>query len=154
MVPLAERVELAEGVVPAEDEVLALYGACGWSAASRPAQLMQALHGSSRLVTARLEGRLVGLGNAISDGALVVYFPHLLVHPDVQGKGIGRRILQSLQAPYAAFHQQVLLAVEDAKSFYEAAGFRPAGAMVPMWIFPGEEEERNASTQPGARADP
>ena len=71
MVPLAERVELAEGVVPAENEVLALYGACGWSAASRPAQLMQALHDSSRFVTARLEGRLVGLGNAISDGALV-----------------------------------------------------------------------------------
>jgi GNAT superfamily N-acetyltransferase len=33
----------------------------------------------------------VGLGNAISDGALVVYYPHMLVLPEYQGRGIGRR---------------------------------------------------------------
>ncbi|GAL03228.1 histone acetyltransferase HPA2 and related acetyltransferases [Photobacterium aphoticum] len=42
-------------------------------------------------MTARLNGRLVGIGNAISDGHLVVYYPHMLVHPDVQGQGIAAR---------------------------------------------------------------
>ncbi|WP_373688066.1 GNAT family N-acetyltransferase [Acinetobacter sp. YH12208] len=48
------------------------------------------IHG---LVTARINGQLVGLANAISDGSLGVYFPHLLIDPDWQRQGIGRRIM-------------------------------------------------------------
>ena len=50
------------------DEVLALYVANRWSSAEKPELLMRALHGSHALATARVDGRLVGLVNAISDG--------------------------------------------------------------------------------------
>ena len=76
-----------------EAEVLALYQANQWSSADKPQQLLAALRNSHSLVTARRDGRLLGLGNAISDGHLVVYYPHMLVHPDVQGQGIGRLLL-------------------------------------------------------------
>jgi len=56
-----------------QDEVVALYRANDWSSADKPEQLLAALRNSHGLVTARLDGRLVGLGNAISDGLLVVY---------------------------------------------------------------------------------
>jgi hypothetical protein len=46
--------------------------------------------GSHSLVTAWDDDRLVGLGNAISDGHLVVYYPHLLVHPDYQAEALAR----------------------------------------------------------------
>ena len=62
------------------EQVLALYRANGWSAASQPDALCRALRGSEALVSAWAGDVLVGLGNAISDGALVVYYPHLLVH--------------------------------------------------------------------------
>src|SRR5262249_20192726 len=81
------------------------------------------------------QGALVGLGNAISDGAMVVYYPHLLVLPQDQRSGIGREIMQRLQDRYAHFHQQVLLAVMDAAPFYERLGFTYATTVKAMWVY-------------------
>jgi len=93
-----------------EFEVLQLYLVNQWSAAEKPQLLLQALQYSHSLVTARINGRLVGLGNAISNGYLVVYFPHLLVHPEVQRQVIGRLIMQEMLQRYSGFHQKILVA--------------------------------------------
>lgn len=122
-----------------QDEVIRLYRANGWSSAEKPVQLMAALRNSHALVTARIEGELAGLGNAISDGHLVVYFPHMLVHPVQQGKGIGRLMMQSLLARYAGFHQMMLTADGAAIDFYKSLGFERAGKTEPMWIYAGSE---------------
>lgn len=122
-----------------QPEVLALYGANHWSAAEKPAQLMAALVNSHSLVTARVGARLVGLGNAISDGHLVVYYPHMLVHPDYQRQGIGKKMMQAMQARYSGFHQQMLTADRDAVDFYRALGFERAGKTQPMWIYAGSD---------------
>lgn len=121
------------------EEVLALYRANGWSSADKPEQLLAALRHSHSLVTARLDGRLVGLGNAISDGHLVVYFPHMLVLPELQGQGVGRRLMQVLLERYQGFHQQMLTADGEAVPFYERMGMARAGQTVPMWIYAGTE---------------
>ena len=120
-------------------EVIELYKANGWSSAEKPEKLMSALKNSDALVTARISGKLVGIGNAISDGSLVVYYPHLLVHPDHKGQGIGRAMMALLQQRYASFHQQMLTADVDAIGFYKSLGFERAGKTVPMWIYAGNE---------------
>lgn len=122
-----------------QEEVVVLYRANGWSSADKPAQLLPALRNSHCLVTAREEGRLVGLANAISDGHLVVYFPHMLVHPAHQRRGIGRAMVQSLMSRYTDFHQLMLTADGDAVSFYERVGFSRAGRTTPMWVYAGTE---------------
>ena len=121
------------------DEVVSLYRANGWSSAEKPEQLIPALKNSDALVTARISGKLVGIGNAISDGSLVVYYPHLLVHPNYQDKGIGRAMMKLLQRRYASFHQQILTADAKAVEFYKSLGFERAGKTVPMWIYTGNE---------------
>lgn len=120
-------------------EVIALYRANLWSSADKPEQLMSALRNSHTLVTARVGGELVGLGNAISDGSLVVYYPHLLVHPDHQRKGIGRKIVEAMQRVYGDYHQQMLTADGKAIEFYKALGFQRAGKTEPMWVYAGNE---------------
>lgn len=122
-----------------QDEVLNLYRANDWSAASKPEQLLAALRNAHSLVTARIDGRLVGLGNAISDGHLVVYFPHMLVLPELQGQGIGRQMMQALLSRYAGFHMQMLTADGKAIDFYQSLGFQRAGNTAPMWIYAGDE---------------
>lgn len=122
-----------------EGEVIALYRANEWSSADKPEQLMSALRNSHTLVTARVDGELVGLGNAISDGSLVVYYPHLLVHPEHQGKGIGRKIVETMQLVYGGFHQQMLTADGKAIEFYKTMGFQRAGKTEPMWVYAGSE---------------
>ena len=122
-----------------EREVLALYAANRWSSAQKPRELLAALRSSHGLVTARIDGELVGVGNAISDGHLVVYFPHLLVHPDFHRQGIGRDMMKAMLARYGGFHQLMLTADGDAVAFYEALGFERAGRTVPMWVYAGQE---------------
>jgi GNAT superfamily N-acetyltransferase len=122
-----------------EQEVVALYRANGWSSADKPQQLLPALRNSHCLVTARDDGRLVGVANAISDGHLVVYFPHMLVHPAHQRRGIGRAMVEALMSRYKDFHQLMLTADGDAVSFYERVGFSRAGKTVPMWVYAGSD---------------
>lgn len=121
------------------EEVVDLYKANQWSSADKPDELLAALRNSHSLVTARRAGKLMGLGNAISDGHLVVYFPHLLVHPKFQGQGVGKKMMAALQERYAGFHQQMLSADGKAIGFYEALGFVRAGQTQAMWIYAGDE---------------
>jgi GNAT superfamily N-acetyltransferase len=120
-------------------EVVTLYRANEWSAAEKPDVLMAALNNSDSVVTARIAGKLVGLGNALSDGYLVVYYPHLLVHPAFQGQGIGRQLMEAMQKKYTGFHQQMLTADGDAVEFYKHLGFERAGATQPMWVYAGND---------------
>ncbi len=120
-------------------EVIEIYKKNGWSSAEKPEKLIKALKNSDSLVTARIYGKLVGIGNAISDGSLVVYFPHMLVHPEYKGKGVGRAMMELLQEKYSSFHQQMLTADEEAIGFYKAMGFERAGKTEPMWIYAGNE---------------
>ena len=122
-----------------QEQILDLYKINHWSAADKPSALMHALYNSHTLVTAWDGSRLVGLGNAISDGHLVVYYPHLLVHPEYQGKGIGKMIIERLKTRYEGFHQQVLVADSKAIAFYEKCGFERAGETVSMWIYVGND---------------
>jgi GNAT superfamily N-acetyltransferase len=121
------------------ESVLALYRAHGWSSAEKPDLLHKALLNSHSLVTAWDGQKLVGLGNAISDGYLVVYYPHLLFLPEYQGCGIGTRLMQMLMARYKGFHQHALLADGRAIEFYRKCGFVRAGQTEPMWIYAGQD---------------
>ena len=109
------------------DQLLALYRANLWSSAEKGKLLQSALLASHSLITAWCGGRLVGLGNALSDGFLVVYYPHLVVLPEFQGQGIGREIVRRMTEKYAAFHQQLLVADGRAIGFYKKCGFERAG---------------------------
>jgi len=72
------------------DEIVNLYNSNNWSSANKPKLLMSALRASHSLVTARISGNLLGIANAISDGFLVVYYPHMLVHSDFHRPGINK----------------------------------------------------------------
>lgn len=122
-----------------KDDVIALYRANEWSSANKPDELFNALTNSHTLISAWIDDKLVGLGNAISDGYLVVYYPHLLVHPEYQDKGIGGRIMSKMQEIYGQFHMQMLTADGKAIEFYKKNGFERAGKTEPMWIYNGGE---------------
>lgn len=122
-----------------QSEVVALYRANEWPSAEKTDQLLAALRNSHSLVTACLNGQLIGIGNAISDGHLVVYFPHMLVHPSHQEQGIGKRMMQTMQEIYGGFHQQMLTTDGKAVDFNKSLGFSRAGNTEPMWIYAGSE---------------
>jgi GNAT superfamily N-acetyltransferase len=132
-------IQIKETLDVQQADIVAIYKANNWSSAQKPDLLYKALLNSHSFVTAWDDDQLVGLGNALSDGYLVVYYPHLIVHPDHQGKGIGKLILKRLQEKYQGFHQQILVADGKAVDFYRSCGFERAGATEPMWIYRGND---------------
>lgn len=135
----------SEGIRYSEDRdlpmesVVALYSANEWSSAKKPDLLHKALMASHSLVTAWDGSKLVGLGNAISDGYLVVYYPHMLVLPEYQGRGIGTQLMRRLMSRYQGFHQHMLTADGRALDFYRKCGFERAGKTESMWIYAGDD---------------
>lgn len=121
------------------DQIIPIDVLNGWSAAQKPEQLHQALLNSHHLVSAWQDELLVGIGNAISDGFLVVYYPHLLIHPDYQGQGIGSQLVEMLKQRYTGFHMHMLVADSKAIAFYEKCGFTRAGKTESMWIYRGSD---------------
>ena len=119
--------------------IVELYSSNGWSSANRPTDLRNGLLNSHSLLTAWDGDRLIGLGNAISDGHLVVYYPHLLVHPKYQRMGIGTELMKRLFSRYEDFHQHVLVSDASAVNFYRRCGFTRAGDTEPMWIYSGQD---------------
>jgi ribosomal protein S18 acetylase RimI-like enzyme len=63
----------------------------------------------------------------------------MLVHPNHQRQGIGRKMMLALLAKYEGFHQLMLTADGEAVLFYESMGFSRAGKTVPMWVYSGTE---------------
>jgi len=128
-------IEFSDGPVPAAEEIAALYLANRWSSGKKPELVRKALENSDSLMLARYRGRLIGLVNALSDGHLVVYYPHLIVHPDYQGKGVGKALMARVMKRYGDIHQQVLVADDHAEPFYRKLGFTLADGTKPMWIY-------------------
>jgi GNAT superfamily N-acetyltransferase len=89
-----------------------------------PERLGAALAGSHGVWTLR-DGDLglVGLCTAISDGAMCVNFPYVAVHPSYQGRGWGRRLMETALARYRGFHHVALISYGDKAGFYERVGF-------------------------------
>lgn len=122
-----------------KEQLLEIYRLNKWSSTEKPDLLYKALVNSHTLISAWVKGKLVGVANAISDGYLVVYYPHLIVHPDYQGKGIGTKMLDALQIIYGSYHQQTLIADGKAIEFYKKNGFKKAGKTESMWIYQGND---------------
>ena len=114
------------------EQLLPLYVANDWGSANIPDQLCKGIANSATVITAWDGDRLVGLGNALTDGHLVVYFPHLLVHPDYHRQGVATEIVNRLKTEYDGFHQQILVSEHTAIEFYESCGFTKAGKRIPM----------------------
>lgn len=111
---------------PDGKELLGLYASVGWDAYTRdPETLTAAIDGSSHVVTARLDGALLGLARAISDGASICYLQDVLVRPTARLQGIGRRLVLAALQPYTGVRQKVLLTDDDPgqRAFYESLGY-------------------------------
>ena len=133
------EIEIKETKKLNKEDIVEIYKANKWFSAEKPELLYNALVNSHSLVSAWHNNKLIGLGNAISDGYLVVYYPHLIVHPKFQNCGVGALIVNKMQEKYSGFHQQILVADGKAISFYKKNGFVEAGETKSMWIYKGQD---------------
>ena len=115
-----------------EAEVLSLYRSVGWTVyADNPAMVKAAFAGSLLVLGAFVQDELIGLIRSVGDGASILYIQDILVAPEHQRKGVGRRLLQAMLAQYPSVYQTVLMTddIPERAAFYRACGFTAAADM-------------------------
>ncbi len=115
-------------------DVRELFQSVDWMWANHPEKLCQAMAHSDRVVSAWAGDELIGLMNALSDGALTVYFHFLLVKPRYQGQGIGRTLVREMLTHYSAIPRKVLVGEQEALGFYEKCGFTATEGALPLLL--------------------
>jgi ribosomal protein S18 acetylase RimI-like enzyme len=97
-------------------------------AARRPAddlaRLERMLRGANIIVTARHEGRLVGVSRALSDFSYCCYLSDLAVAEAYQRRGIGKRLIDETRAAAGPETTLILLSAPAAEDYYPKIGMK------------------------------
>jgi len=138
--------QIAAERAPGREETVQLYDSVGWSGYTNdPEKLMRSLARSHLVLTARdSTGRLVGLARTISDGETVCYLQDLIVHPDAQRGGIGRRLMAELLGRYD--HCRFFVLTTDSADSADARKSHPFYRA--MGLIPHEEQGMAAFARP------
>lgn len=105
-------------------------------------QAAKALENSLYIVGAYDNGRLVGMGRIVGDGAVICYVQDLIVLPEYQNKGVGSLILNKLTEYVKGLGENgtemmfCLMCAKGREHFYEKHGFiaRPTESLGPGMI--------------------
>jgi len=111
------------------DQLVDLYNSVGWLAYTSDEQkpkLQEAINNSNHVVTAWSDERLVGLARCISDDVSICYLQDILIHPEFQRHGIGRKLLSNCLEHFAHVRMKVLITDDEErqKLFYESLGYK------------------------------
>jgi len=89
------------------------------------ARMDQMLRHAQVIVTARIEGRLVGISRALSDFSYATYLADLAVDREFQGRGIGKRLIKETHQAAGKQTSIILLAAPAARTYYPHIGMQP-----------------------------
>ena len=95
------------------------------------------------LVTARIDGLLVGISRAITDFSYCTYLSDLAVDEAHQGRGIGRELIRLTHEAAGLGTTLILLAAPKARTYYPHVGMAPHDS---CWVIP-----RRPGTRPLSR---
>ena len=99
-----------------------------WAQDRSRQQLGEMLKGSQVVISLWRGKRMVGFGRASSDGIYRAVLWDVVVAGDLQGRGLGRRVVEALLAsPRVREVERVYLMTTNSTGFYEQMGFRAVG---------------------------
>lgn len=100
----------------------------------KPPESLEKVFGNSMFTCLVYENEvLVGAGRAIADGLDCAYIADVAVHPEHQGRGLGRAIIGRL-TDLAGDHSKIILYANPGKEgFYLKLGFLPMNTAMGIW---------------------
>lgn len=96
-----------------------------WASDRRLQDLAIALQHSNPVISAWDGDRLIGFARATSDRVYRATIWDVVIHPDYQGAGLGRKLVETvLTHPHVNRVERVYLMTTYQQSFYEKIGFK------------------------------
>jgi len=117
-----------------EEELKDLFLSVDWSSGNYPDKLVIAMRNSSSVFTAWDGDKLVGLANVLDDGIMTAYVHYLLIMPEYQRIGIGKKLVEMISESYKDYLRIVLIAYDEGIEFYKHCGFEVGEEKTPMFI--------------------
>jgi ribosomal protein S18 acetylase RimI-like enzyme len=99
------------------------------------ARLAIMLANAAIIVTARENGKLVGVSRAVSDFAFCCYLSDLAVDTAFQHRGIGKRLIEETHRAAGLQTTLYLVAAPAATDYYPEIGMQPIAS---GWLFPAQ----------------
>jgi ribosomal protein S18 acetylase RimI-like enzyme len=90
----------------------------------KPADLKTAFSNSRFKCFIFEDGKLIGVGRALSDGVDCSYLCDIAVHPEFQGRGLGKAIVLKLKELSAGHKKIILYANVGKEPLYKKLGFK------------------------------
>lgn len=117
-----------------KEELERLFLSVEWSSGHYPDKLVIAMKNFSTVYSAWDGDRLVGMICAMDDGVMTAYVHYLLIEPDYQGQGIGRKLVEMVKEKYKDYLRLIVIAYDTEMNFYENCGFKKSDVSSPMFI--------------------
>ncbi|MBW4421404.1 MAG: GNAT family N-acetyltransferase [Myxacorys californica WJT36-NPBG1] len=107
------------------DQLQALFQvAAFWARDRKREDLALAIANSNPVISAWDHDHLIGFARATSDGIYRATIWDVVVHPDYQGAGLGRKLVQTvLSHPHVCRVERVYLMTTNQQEFYKRIGF-------------------------------
>ncbi len=123
-----------------EKELQELFLSVKWDSGNYPEELKKAINNSHAVYSAWASDdengneKLVGLINSLSDGVMTVYFHYLLVMPEYQRRGIGKKLVNLMLEEYKDIARKAVIAYNSQVEFYKICGFECGEDKSPMFV--------------------
>ncbi len=98
-----------------------------------PDRISAMLKHADLIITARLNGLLIGISRAITDFSYCTYLSDLAVDVQYQGKGIGRELIRQTHLAAGLDTALILLSAPKAQTYYPHIGMKQHDS---CWIIP------------------
>lgn len=115
-------------------ELEELFLSVEWSSGEFPEKLAIAMKNYSAVYSAWNGDELIGLISAMDDGIMNAYINYLLVKPEYQLKGIGKKLVEKVKQHYKDYQRIAVITMYEKSKFYEYCGFEKREDKVPLFI--------------------
>jgi GNAT superfamily N-acetyltransferase len=102
-----------------------------------PARIAGMLKNADVILTARVDGRLIGMARAITDFSYCSYLSDLAVDQHYQRRGVGRELLRRAHEACGLRTRLILLSAPAAVDYYPHIGMQQHPS---CWIIPPQDE--------------